>query len=69
MMKQTETSTDIDSLYQLLIKLPINSKKYRKCVEDIRKLETGGHTLGLNSSLSPVSTSTRSIDIHISKAL
>lgn len=61
--------TELDAVVSLLIALPAGTKEYYKCLEKIRWIETGGHTLGLNSSWEPVASNKDIVDINISKAL
>lgn len=60
---------NIDYLYKMILRLPIGTKEYQKCLEKIRFSETGGHTLGLSTSLTPVKPSSNIVDIKISKSL
>lgn len=61
--------TEFDAIVSQLIALPAGTKEYYKCLEKIRWMETGGQTLGLNSSWEPVTNSRDIVDINISKAL
>lgn len=59
----------LDDIYNLLIKCPVQSKEYKESLEKIRRMETGGHTLGLNLALKPVQTSSGIVEYNISKVL
>lgn len=65
MKKQSDT----DDLYTLLIKSPVQSKEYQECISKLRRIETGGHTLGMNLALEQVQASKEVVEYNISKAL
>lgn len=46
---------NLKDLYMKIIKYPLDSKEYKECLSQIRNLEIGEHTLGLDISLNPVS--------------